>query len=403
MAEQDQSVQKSRALTIAMQSVSSLLILIEWIIGIALVRTPSEYFHEPNFKSQLWDRFLSEMGSALGFIVIVCIVNVITVLLIMFIVNRIKKKRAQKAKPEAVAEPSTNKKTALKKSIYSAIVLLEWIFALWDHHISLLSVLIILLVNVATAFLVVFLFGKGSKEKMSQRLKAIKEWCGKHIGWTIAIVLFLIALFVWAFVDTDNIVTRRSEERIEKSLQSGDPAKVMDAVRRSVDYNDLYNSHSISSEERYSRPLYIITQLIESGNINAAIYFYENKTYHCANDDLDNTWGDQYQFSQKACQLIYGELIKQEKMDEAWNYHLWNSDTSDSYSNAECYYNYMIDVINHYCGNDNKAEATRFMKQHVAWFVKNVDNSDSKYAAETKAAYSSEKVKQQMALYIENY
>ena len=63
----------------------------------------------------------------------------------------------------------------------------------------------------------------------------------------------------------------------------------------------------------------------------------------------------------------------------------------------------MIDVINHYCGNDNKAEATRFMKQHVAWFVKNADNSDSKYAAETKAAYSSEKVKQQMALYIENY
>ena len=384
-----------------MQSVASLLILIEWIIGIAVVRTPSEYFHDSNFKSLLGDRFVSEMGSALGFIITVCIINVITVLLIMFIVNRCKKKRAKK-NPEA-AEPATNKNTALKKGIYSAIILLEWLVALWGNKVSFLAIFIILLVNVATAFLVAFLFGKSSKEKMLQRLIAIKEWCRKHIGWTIAIVLFIIALFVWAVVDTNNIAIRRSEKRIEKNVQSGNSVKVLDAVQRSVNYSDLYRTNAISSEELYTRPLNIITLLVESGNINAAIYFYENKTSHCSNKDLDVTWGGEYQYSQKACRLIYDGLIKQEKMDEAWNYHLWNSDTSDSYSNAECYYNYMIDVINHYCGNDNKAEATRFMKQHVAWFVKNADNSDSKYAAETKAAYSSEKVKQQMALYIENY
>lgn len=401
--ESNQTQQKSRALTIVMQSVSSLLILIEWIIGIALVRTPSEFFHDPKFEPQLGERFVSEMGSALGFIVTVCIVNVITVLLILFIVNRIKKKRAKKATAEVVAEPSKEKNTTVLKGICSAVVLLEWIIAFWNHYISLSSVLIILLVNVATAFLVVFLFGKGEKEKMSQRWKAIKEWCSKHIGWTIAIVLFIVAFFVWAAVDTDNLGTRRSEERIEKSIQSGDPSKVMDAVRRSVNYSDLYDRKSISSDELYSRPLYMITQLTESGNVNAAIYFYENKTSHCSNEDLDKTWGDKYTYSQKACQLIYEGLIKQEKMDEAWNYHLWEDRESDTYRNAECYYHYMIDVINYYCGKDNKAEATRFMKQHLAWFVKNVDSAESEYAEKTKAAYSSEIVKQKLAEYIENY
>lgn len=63
--------------------------------------------------------------------------------------------------------------------------------------------------------------------------------------------------------------------------------------------------------------------------------------------------------------VIYAQVAGHEGkllnvLDMAWTYHPSEDDEPNSVYNAQCYYDYMSDVVNYYCGKDDKQAALQF-------------------------------------------
>ena len=178
----------------------------------------------------------------------------------------------------------------------------------------------------------------------------------------------------------------KSIEKIELSMQTGNADEVMKAVQASV---DLYH------------PLELLTNLLDRGYIDAALYFYKHKTSHCSNYEMK--YGNLYKdagFTTKATNLLYNALINTERMEEAWNYHPLEYEGATYAGNASSYFSYISDVVNYYCMKNDKASAKQFVKDHIVWFVNNVDNGKW---GEKYPDFKSKKVNQRLMQQINNY
>lgn len=219
--------------------------------------------------------------------------------------------------------------------------------------------------------------------KKRQRI-ILLYWIKDHIGGLIAVItVLLMVLGVWLIISIEQRETDRSIAQIEHSIMTGDSLAVINAVKESTDLG---------------HPLELLTKLVETGNIDAAIYFYNNKTTHCPTYAME--WGDDAQFSQKACKLIYDALISSERMEDAWRFHQLESSDENYARNASSYFSYITDVVDYYCKNNDKNKARTFVKEHLSWFIKNVDNSKWR---EEYPDFESKKVNQRLMQQIKNY
>ena len=381
---QESSIQpesKPNGLTTVYKWICGFLILVEWVLGIAFSNIDESYWRfDSYYHRYLGRKFTTEIASAFWKICVLLILTAITYAIIV----RILRKIAGKEPKNKISEWSNQHYSSIKYTLLYVIIPIEWILFIKFVTYSWTSTLIIVAINVITVVIVKMISSKYDKDKIQQIFTSIKHWCGEHKGATITLATALIALVVLSNMDFKNIRRRKAEERIESSIASGDSHLVMTEVKNAP---------------KYDHPLPLLTQLVESGNIDAAVYFYENKTSHCSTDEMALKYYADAEFTQAACKLLYTALISHEQMGKAWAYHPLEYDDPNSIYNAPCYYDYMSDVVNYYCGKDDKEAALQFTKQHIIWFVKNVDNEkNDKYSD-----YQSEKVKSRLMEYIENY
>ena len=371
---------KPNGMTTIYKWICGFLILVEWVLGIAFSNIDESYWRfDSYYHRYLGRKFTTGIASAFWKICVLLILTAITYAIIV----RILRKIAGKEPKNKISEWSNQHYSSIKYTLLYVIIPIEWVLFIKFVTYSWVSTLIILTINVITIALVKMLLGEASKEKIRQSLKSVKYWCLEHKGAAVTLATALIALIVLSNVDFEDMKRRKAEERIESSIASGDSQRVMTEVKKAP---------------KYEHPLHLLTRLVESDNIDAAIYFYENKTSHCSMGIITLNMNDD-KFSKAACQLIYNALITHEQMEKAWEYHPLNSSNPNSEDNAQCYSDYMSDVVNYYCGKDDKQAALQFTKQHIIWFVKNVDNEKNDQYSD----YQSEKVKKRLIEYIENY
>ena len=119
----------------------------------------------------------------------------------------------------------------------------------------------------------------------------------------------------------------------------------------------------------------LIDEYLAIGNLDRAIFVFDNITGHCSMYDMQ--WHNaNATYTRVYAKKIYNTLLKENRYDEAWNYHGRSYDSEDYPGNAPDYFAYMVDVITHLCTNNRKAEAHRFVTTHIHWFTKNVDNHE---------------------------
>ena len=172
---------------------------------------------------------------------------------------------------------------------------------------------------------------------------------------------------------------------IEESIEQGDESAIIEAIK---------------STKKIKEPLPLLEQLVKANYLDAAIYLY-NKTEHCSVSEMQyENLHSNAGFTKKATRLLYNALIAAERMDEALEYHPLDYDDPNYAGNANCYFQYIMDVINYYCKKGDKATARKFVKEHMVWFVSYVDNGEwgHKYPD-----FQSAKVNQRLIKYINNY
>lgn len=380
-----QENKKSKIVAILIKCLWSIVLIIEWVIGITLAKIPSEYYNDSYYRDFLGKQFEEQLHTTIFIVLGIIIVNIVTVLLVKHIVNRINKIKSKNKLAITIKDWSTKNVSAIKSIISWSLVVLEWVFTLSKTGISITAVLWVLFANIITIILILLLSSKAAKEKFKKSLEKVKEWCLAHKGWMVAICVFVVAIFVINSIDFESIRLKRSELRIEKSIKSGNPDEVMNAVKESADFE---------------HPIYLLTQLVESENIDAAVYFYNYKTSHCSTKEMKSNYKNDAEFTRAACLLLYNALIQNEQMEKAWNYHQLDDEDPNASSNAKCYYQYLNDVVMYYCGKDNKQAAQQFVKQHIIWFVKYVDNEEF---GQKNPEYQSANIKQQLLEQIESY
>ncbi len=203
----------------------------------------------------------------------------------------------------------------------------------------------------------------------------------------IVVGVCLLALGIWKIssVVSANKKTEQKKLTIEQSIALNDE----DAIIRAID-----------NTKKIEDPLSVITTLVKSNHLDAAIYLYENKTNHTDRYEMSWDYDEIKRFSKSASKILYDALINVERMDEAWNYHELDSRNSTYAGNASCYYQYIMDVVNYYCKQNRKQEARVFLKEHLIWFVNYVDNGQG---GNNYPNFTSTKVNQRISKYINEY
>lgn len=119
----------------------------------------------------------------------------------------------------------------------------------------------------------------------------------------------------------------------------------------------------------------LIDEYLAIGNLDRAIYVFDSITGHCSMYDMQ--WHNaNATYTRAYAKKIYNTLLKENRYDEAWNYHGRSYDSEDYPGNAPDYFAYMSDVIIAMCSSGQSAQAQQFIKQKSVWFLKNVDNHE---------------------------
>ena len=159
------------------------------------------------------------------------------------------------------------------------------------------------------------------------------------------------------------------------------------------------------SGSKYDEALVLIELYIANNDVENAIYVYEKLTpKHCSTYGMrwySDRHGSNKNYEIDATSLIYKALINSERMEEAWKYHKLEYETSDYIGNAPDYFSYMNDVVIYYCKKNKKNVARTFVKEHLVWFVNNVDNSE--WEKDKYSDYTSTKVNKRFINIINNY
>lgn len=130
----------------------------------------------------------------------------------------------------------------------------------------------------------------------------------------------------------------------------------------------------------------LIDEYLDIDNLDKAIYVFDRiSSNHCDMYEMQYSHRcSTSSYTEKNSQKIYKQLIKNERFDEAWNYHPLSYDGQDYPGNGGDYYEYMTDVIVHLCAANRKAEAQQFIKTHIHWFTRNVRETSSYYESYSK-------------------
>lgn len=212
--------------------------------------------------------------------------------------------------------------------------------------------------------------------QIEQRVKALKskgtmlraaKWAKEHWVATL-IVLFVIASCIFSAIqaasDSD---LKGTEIEIQQMINNNQLDKAAEMLQTS----DVYKYHLAGQ---------LIEKYITNDNVEKAIHVYENITPgHCKMDELGYSHLTHQNYEPRVTKLIYEKLIAKEMFNQAWEYHPLNYDERDSYMNAECYYQYMVDVVMHLCKSGRAAEARKFVSENAVWFDKYVTSGDYTY------------------------
>ena len=233
--------------------------------------------------------------------------------------------------------------------------------------------------------------------RKNQIIYSISEWFSDHKGLFIAICgLVILGSIPYIIkhvrqqkeaqkVEMEQNIINESQIRIEQSVKNGNESEVMSAVKEAA---------------RMDYPIEIITLLTENNYIDAAIYFFNNKTEHYPQNFTGSGDFEKLQFTRNACNSIYNALINAERMEEAWDYKYRGRIHVAKPDNAPMYYEYVSEVANYYCKKNDKQSARKFVKRHISWFIENVDND--RYKGMYKQ-YQSQNVNKRLMQQIDNY
>lgn len=157
-----------------------------------------------------------------------------------------------------------------------------------------------------------------------------------------------------------------SSEKCEAALNAGN-LKEAESHLKEIDDSDVC---------RYYGGL-LIDEYLAIGNLNRAIYVFDNITGHCSMYEMqfDGLYSSA-DYTKKYSKKIYNALLKECRYDEAWNYHARSYDGEDYPGNAPDYFAYMSDVIIAMCNSGQSMQAQQFIKQKSVWFLKNIDNHE---------------------------
>ena len=152
-------------------------------------------------------------------------------------------------------------------------------------------------------------------------------------------------------------------------------------------------------KERYRYALLLIEEYVAIEDINNAVYVFERITpEHCSMYEMKyELVYKTAQYTKAAVAMIYPALIKKGEYEKAWKYHELEYEDSFYAGNALCYYNYLLDVMDHLCEQGKILEAEEFLNEHAVWFRQNVDRS-SHAKNYQQYSYRNMKTKLQMAL-----
>ena len=155
----------------------------------------------------------------------------------------------------------------------------------------------------------------------------------------------------------------------------------------------------VMEEERYRCALLLMEEYIAVENVDDAVYVFERiTTEHCSMYEMKfESLYRTGKYTKEAAAMLYTALIKKGKYEKAWKYHELEYEDSNYAGNSPCYYNFLLDVLDHLCEQGNIKVTEEFLNEHVVWFRQNVDRSSHAEKFQ-EYSYRNVKAKLQMAL-----
>ena len=158
----------------------------------------------------------------------------------------------------------------------------------------------------------------------------------------------------------------------------------------------------VMEEERYRCALLLMEEYIAVENVDDAVYVFERITpEHCSMYEMKfESLYRTGKYTKEAAAMLYTALIKKGKYEKAWKYHELEYEDSKYAGNSPCYYNFLLDVLDHLCEQGNIKVTEEFLNEHVVWFRQNVDRSSH---AENFQEYSYRNVKAKLQMALGEY
>ena len=130
-------------------------------------------------------------------------------------------------------------------------------------------------------------------------------------------------------------------------------------------------------KERYRYALLLIEEYVAIEDVDNAVFVFERITpEHCSMYEMQyESLYKTAKYTKEAVSIIYPSLIKKGEYEKAWKYHELEYEDPHYAGNAQCYYNYLLDVMDHLCEQGKISDAGKFLNEHAVWFRQNVDRS----------------------------
>ena len=177
-------------------------------------------------------------------------------------------------------------------------------------------------------------------------------------------------------------------------------------VLEAIDKGDLGRAKNLLTDvkegKKYQCALLLIEEYIGIEDVDNAVYVFERITpEHCSMYEIKyESLYKTAKYTKEAVAMIYPALIKKGEYQKAWKYHALEYEDSFYAGNALCYYNYLLDVMDHLCEQGKISDAEEFLNEHAVWFRQNVDRSSH---AENYQQYSYRNMKTKLQRALNEY
>lgn len=176
-------------------------------------------------------------------------------------------------------------------------------------------------------------------------------------------------------------------------------------VLEAIDKGDLGRAKKLLPDVKEGRihqcALLLIEEYIAIEDVDNAIYVFERITSHCSMYNMKyKSLYNSADYTQKVVSMLYPALIKKGEYEKAWKYHELEYEDPFYAGNAPCYYNYLLDVMDHLCEQGKILDAEEFLNEHAIWFRQNVDRSSH---AKNYQQYSYQNIKTRLQIALNEY